>query len=162
MRQLEHWLVREDDEEQIVWFLLNRPDKRNAFNDEVIKELEQFLDELQSNSKIRVLVISSALDDIFTAGADINLFFKVYGGDVYDGAVELSKTVQRVFGKLESLPFPVISAVKGLCLTAGIEMSLCCDIIIAADNAKHWSRGGFANRAGEHGSSTLGFGNICQ
>jgi enoyl-CoA hydratase len=136
MRQLKHWLAREDDEGQIVWFLLNRPDKRNAFNDEVIEELEWFLDGLQSNSKIRVLVLSSALDDIFTAGADIDIFFKVYSGDVYNGAIELSKTVQRVFGKLENLPFPVISAVKGLCLTAGLEMSLCCDMIIAADNAK--------------------------
>jgi enoyl-CoA hydratase len=101
-----------------------------------MEELDQFLDELQSNSKIRVLVLSSALDDIFTAGADISIFFKVYGGDVYQGALELSKETQRVFGKLESLPFPVISAVKGLNLTAGLEMSLCCDIIVAADNAK--------------------------
>jgi enoyl-CoA hydratase len=136
MRQLEHWLVREDDEGQIIWFLLNRPDKRNAFNDEVIEELEWFLDGLQSNSKIRVLVISSALDDIFTAGADMAIFFKVYEGDVHQGALELSKRVQHVFGKLESLSFPVISAVKGLCLTAGLEMSLCCDIIITADNAR--------------------------
>jgi enoyl-CoA hydratase len=136
MTQFKHWLVREEDEGQVVWFLLNRPDKRNAFNDEVIEELDQFLDGLQSNSTIRVLVLSTALDDMFTAGADIGMFFKVYEGDVYEGAVELSKTVQRVFGILESLPFPVISAVKGLCLTAGLEMSLCCDMIVAADNAR--------------------------
>jgi enoyl-CoA hydratase len=136
MTQLKHWLVREEDEGQIVWFLLNRPDKRNAFNDEVIEELEQFLDELQSNSRIRVLVLSTALDDMFTAGADIGMFFKIYEGDVYEGAVKLSTTVQRVTGRLENLPFPVISAVKGLCLTAGLELSLCCDMIVAADNAK--------------------------
>jgi len=136
MTQLKHWLLREEEEGKIVWFLLNRPDKRNSFNDEVIEELDQFLDELKSNSKIRVLVLSSALDDMFTAGADIGMFFKVYGGDVYQGALELSKETQRLFGKLESLPFPVISAVKGLCLTAGLEMSLCCDLIVAADNVK--------------------------
>jgi enoyl-CoA hydratase len=136
MMQLKHWLIREEEDGQIVWFLLNRPDKRNAFNDEVTEELGEFLDELQSNSKIRVLVISSALDDIFTAGADIEAFFKIYEGDVYDEAFEMSKTVQSVFAKIESLPFPVISAVKGINLTAGLEMSMCCDIIIAADNAK--------------------------
>jgi len=76
------------------------------------------------------------LDDIFTAGADIEGFFKIYEGDVYNAAVEVSKASQRVFGMLESLPFPVISAVKGLNLTAGLEMSLCCDIIVAADNAR--------------------------
>ncbi|MGY5852839.1 MAG: enoyl-CoA hydratase/isomerase family protein [Candidatus Thorarchaeota archaeon] len=136
MTQLDYWLVREEDEGQIVWLLLNRPEKRNAFDDEVIGELDQFLNELQSNSKIRVLVISSALDDIFTAGADIGMFFKIYEGDVFSEASEISKNVQRTFAKIESLPIPVISAVKGLNLTAGLEMSLCCDIIIASDNAK--------------------------
>ncbi|MHA1958724.1 MAG: enoyl-CoA hydratase/isomerase family protein [Candidatus Thorarchaeota archaeon] len=136
MRQFNHWLVREEEEGQIVWLLLNRPDKRNAFNSEVAEELDEFIEGLQSNSMIRVLVISSALDDIFTAGADIKDFFKMYEGDVYNEAVEMSKAVQRLFAKLESLPFPVISAVKGLNLTAGLEMSMCCDIIVAADNAR--------------------------
>jgi enoyl-CoA hydratase len=102
----------------------------------VHEEFSQFIDELHSNLKIRVLVISTALDDIFTAGADIEGFFRMHEGDVYSNAVEVSKTTQRMFGKLESLPFPVISAVKGLNLTAGLEMSLCCDIIVAADNAR--------------------------
>jgi enoyl-CoA hydratase len=136
MKQLRHWIVREEEEGQIVWLLLNRPDKRNAVNDEVIEDLDHFLDWAQSDSRIRVLVISSVLDDMFTAGADIGMFFDVYEGAIYDQAFEISKTVQTVFTKLESLPFPVISAVKGMCLTAGLEMSMCCDIVIAADNAK--------------------------
>ncbi len=136
MNRFRHWLVKEEDEGQIVWLLLNRPDKRNAFNDEVVEELSHFLDELMSDRDVRVLVISTALDDIFTAGADMELFFKAYKGDVFNEAVKISKTVQDVFAKLESVPFPVISAVKGINLTAGLEMSLCCDIIVAADNAK--------------------------
>lgn len=136
MRQLKNWIIREDEDGQIVWLLLNRPEKKNAFNEEVHEELDQFIDGLHSNSNIRVLVISTALDDIFTAGADIEGFFRMHEGDVYSNAVEVSKMTQRVFGKLEALPFPVISAVKGLNLTAGLELSLCCDIIVAADNAK--------------------------
>ncbi len=136
MTQFDHWLRRDEEEGQIVWFLLNRPEKRNAFDDEVVGELDQFLDELKSNSKIRILIVSSALDDIFTAGADIEMFFKIHEGDVYSGAFEISRNIQSVFAKLENLPVPVISAVKGLNLTAGLEMSLCCDIIVAADNAR--------------------------
>lgn len=136
MTRFKHWLIREEEDGQIVWFMLNRPDKRNAFNDEVVEELSHFLDEQQSNPKIRVLVISSALDDMFTAGADMEMFFKAYKGDVFSEAVKISKTVQDVFAKLESIPFPVISAVKGINLTAGLEMSMCCDIIVAADNAR--------------------------
>ena len=136
MTQLKHWLIKEEEEGQIIWLLLNRPEKKNAFNEEVGEELSQSIDELRSNPKIRVLVISTAIDDIFTAGADIEGFFNIYKGDVYNEAVEVSKATQRIFGKLEALPFPVISAVKGLNLTAGLELSLCCDIIIAADNAR--------------------------
>ncbi|MFX1369908.1 MAG: enoyl-CoA hydratase/isomerase family protein [Promethearchaeota archaeon] len=136
MTQLNNWIVREEEDGQIVWLLLNRPEKKNAFNEEVHEELSQFIDGLQSNSKIRVLVISTALDDIFTAGADIEGFFRMHEGDVYKNAVEVSKKTQSVFGKLENLSFPVISAVKGLNLTAGLELSLCCDIIVAADNAR--------------------------
>jgi enoyl-CoA hydratase len=136
MTQLKHWLVREEEDGQIVWILLDRPEKKNAFNEEVHEEFSKFIDGLQSNPKIRVLVVSTTSDEIFTAGADIEGFFRMHEGDVYSNAVEVSKMTQEVFGKLEELPFPVISVVKGLNLTAGLELSLCCDIIIAADNAK--------------------------
>lgn len=132
---MNHWIVKEEDDGQVIWLLLNRPDKKNAFSNEVIEELDQVLDELVSNSRIRVLVVSSVLDDTFTAGADLEIFFKAYTGDVYNEAFQISEKVQTVFAKIESLPIPVISAVKGICLTAGLEMSLCCDIIVAASNA---------------------------
>ncbi len=48
----------------------------------------------------------------------------------------MSKTIQGMLAKIEDLPIPVIAAVKGLNLTAGLEMSMCCDIIVAADNAR--------------------------
>ncbi|MFW9907594.1 MAG: enoyl-CoA hydratase/isomerase family protein [Candidatus Thorarchaeota archaeon] len=136
MKRFDHWIEREEEEGQIIWFLLNRPEKRNAFNGEVLSELEEFLDGLKAHPRIRVLVISSVLDDMFTAGADIEMFLQLSKEEVYNEAFQMSKMVQRTFGKLENLPFPVISAVKGLCLTAGLEMSLCCDIIIAANNAR--------------------------
>lgn len=136
MKEFKHWIVREEENGQVIWFLLNRAAKRNAFNDEVLSQLEEFIDGLESNSEIRVLVISSVLDEVFSAGADIEMFFRLSEDDLYREALEMSKTVQRIFGKLERLPFPVISAPKGLTLTASLEMSLCCDIIVAADNSR--------------------------
>jgi enoyl-CoA hydratase len=136
MNEFKHWIVKEEENGQVVWFLLNRPDKRNAFNDEVMMELEDFIVGFETNTNIRVLVISSALDDIFTAGADIGGFLDFDNDTLFKEAVEMSKDTQRVFGRLEELPFPVISAPKGLTLTAGLELSLCCDLIIAADNTK--------------------------
>ncbi|MHA1907870.1 MAG: enoyl-CoA hydratase/isomerase family protein [Candidatus Thorarchaeota archaeon] len=131
-----YWIVKEEEEGQIVWLLLNRPDKRNAFNHNVLEELEELLNGLDQNEKIRVLVISTALDNIFSAGADIESFLEFNDESVYNDAYEMSKLVQRAFSRLESLPFPVISAAKGLTLTAALELSICCDMIVAADNAR--------------------------
>lgn len=51
-------------------------------------------------------------------------------------AKQMTEHLQTIFSQIESLPFPVIMAVKGLNFTAGFELMLCCDIVIAAENAK--------------------------
>ena len=55
MKQLKHWLVRQEKEGQIVWFLLNRPDKKNAFNDEVLNELDSETIEAQGHELLEWL-----------------------------------------------------------------------------------------------------------
>lgn len=136
MIDFKYWIVKEEENGQVIWLLLNRPEKRNAFNADVMSEFEEFIDGVRANSRIRVLVVSSAIDDVFSAGADIDMFLRFSNEEVYKEAFEVSKTTQRICGKLEDLPFPVISAPKGLTLTAALELSMCCDIIVAADNAR--------------------------
>lgn len=121
-------------ESGICWAKLNRADKMNAFNQEVAEELDKIIMYVKNNSpnKIKVFVIGTASDDYFSAGADVDWFIEINGPE----AVDVSYQVHQVFGNLERLSIPVIAAVKGLCLTAGLELSMCCDMIYAADNAK--------------------------
>ncbi len=131
MAEYKCWLTNFED--GIFWLYLNNPTKKNAFDITVVNELEQILEYgIKERSDIRVLVITSSLDDIFTVGLDIKWLVTLEESK----AGEMTRKLQNLFTKLEDLPIPVIAAVKGLNLTAGFELMLCADIIIAADNAK--------------------------
>jgi len=131
MADYKFWLIKIED--GIFWLYLNNPNKKNAFDITVVNELEQILeDEIKQNSNIRVLVLTTSLDDIFTVGLDIKWLVTLEESKIGD----MTRKLQNTFAKFENLPIPVIAAVKGLNLTAGFELMLCADIIIAADNAK--------------------------
>ncbi len=131
MADYKFWLIKIED--GIFWLYLNNPNKKNAFDITVVNELEQILeDEIKQNSNIRVLVLTTSLDDIFTVGLDIKWLVTLEESKIGD----MTRKLQNTFTKFENLPIPVIAAVKGLNLTAGFELMLCADIIIAADNAK--------------------------
>ena len=131
MTDYKFWLIKVED--GIFWLYLNNPSKKNAFDIAVVNELEQILDgEIIQNSDIRVLVLTTSLDDIFTVGLDIKWLVTLDESKARD----MTRKLQNLFTKFEELPIPVIAAIKGLNLTAGFELMLCADIIIAADNAK--------------------------
>jgi enoyl-CoA hydratase len=129
--EYENWILK--IENGIAWALINRPAKKNAFNLKVAEELYQILLAIENDSSVRVLVISSAQNDMFCSGADIDLFYTL--GEV-DGR-QFSIRGQEIYRKIELLPIPVIAAIKGLNLTAGFELMMCCDLIISADNAQY-------------------------
>ncbi len=125
------WLTKLEDE--IFWLYLNNINKKNAFDLTVVSELDQILEkEIKPNSEIRVLVITTSLNEVFTVGLDIKWLVTLEKSK----AGEMTRTLQNLFTKIEKLPIPVIAAIKGLNLTAGFELMLCADIIIAADNAR--------------------------
>ncbi len=131
MTDYKFWLIK--IENGILWLYLNNPSKKNAFDIAVVNELEQILDdEIKPKSNIRVLVLTTSLDDIFTVGLDIKWLVTLDESKAGD----MTRKLQKLFTRFEELPIPVIAAVKGLNLTAGFELMLCADMIIAADNAK--------------------------
>ena len=132
MTNHKHWLTEIED--GIFWIKLNRPDKKNAFSDEVGLELYKILEEdVEGNlENIRVVVLGTTQDEMFCSGADIAWFNTLNEPKGRQASIN----AQLVFDKFEKLPVPTIAAIKGLNLTAGFELMMCCDIIIAADNAK--------------------------
>ena len=112
---------------------VNRPDKMNALNKDVIAELGQAMDEVYSNPEIKSAIITGAGEKAFVAGADITEFLSL---DKDGGSALAQKGRELVFDKIENCPKPVIAAVNGFSLGGGCELAMACHFRIAAANAK--------------------------
>ena len=111
---------------------INRPDKLNALNEDVLKELLDFNRTLRDNRDVRGLILTGAGDKAFIAGADIAFMSKL---DVR-GARAFAEMGHRVCDSFAEMPFPVVAAVNGFALGGGTEVALSCDFIYASKKAK--------------------------
>lgn len=119
-------------EDKIGILTINRPQAMNALNEQVLKELKAFADNIKSNKDLRALIITGAGEKAFVAGADI----KAMQGMTPTEATIFSTAAQTAFNAIEALPFAVIAAVNGWALGGGCELALSCDIILASEKAK--------------------------
>src|SRR3954468_2707390 len=79
----------------------------------------------------RALIVR-AEGDVFSAGADVHIF----DGLDAAGARELTASLLSFTHEVEDLPYPTLAVVRGLCLTAGLELSLACDLMLAAEGSQ--------------------------
>lgn len=128
---MEYQILKPVVEGNIVILTLSRPQALNALNSQFFDEMDNFLDELSRDTKVRVLIITGESKS-FVAGADISEMVNMDG----DQARAFSKRGQEVFDKIGEMPFIVIAAVNGFALGGGMELAMACDIRIASEKAK--------------------------
>lgn len=119
-------------ENGIFTITINRPDKLNALNAVVFKELNMALDEVASNEQIRSVIITGAGPKAFVAGADITEF----NGLTVKQGMDLARAGQETFFRIEHNSKPIIAAVNGFALGGGCELAMSCHFRIASENAK--------------------------
>jgi enoyl-CoA hydratase/carnithine racemase len=115
---------------------LHRPDKKNAINGRMWRELIQVFDDVADDRNTRVLVITGAGDG-FCSGADLTdeeNAEDLQGG--VGGGLRSMRVVGRAALRLHELPLPTIAAVNGVAAGAGLNLALGCDLVIASDRAR--------------------------
>jgi enoyl-CoA hydratase len=122
----------ENPEEGIRVVTVDRPEKRNALNSEVLGELARAIDAAASESALRCLVLTGAGEKAFIAGADIGELAKL---TPIEGR-EHSRRGQALLDRIESLPVPTIAAINGYAYGGGLELAMACTIRVASENAR--------------------------
>jgi len=120
-------------EQHICTITINRPDKMNALNKDVITELGAALDEVYQNADIKAAIITGAGAKAFVAGADISEFTDLDGNG---GAALAKRGAELVFNKIENSPKPIIAAVNGFALGGGCELAMSCHFRTASESAR--------------------------
>jgi enoyl-CoA hydratase len=121
-----------EKKDQIGILTINRPQKMNAISNELTVELKHFLDEVEADENLRVLIITGAGDKAFVAGADIN---ELVERDARSGR-RISRERQEIFSRIENLQVPVIAAINGYALGGGLELALACSIRVCSEHAQ--------------------------
>ena len=130
MADLTHLRVEWDGDLAIV--TIDRQEKLNALNAEVVAEIGEVFSSLRDDDAVRGVVLTGAGQKAFVAGADIGELAKMDSV----GGVRVSRDGQDVFRQIERFPKPVLAAVGGYALGGGCELALACHMRIASSRAR--------------------------
>ncbi len=116
----------------IAWVTLNRPERRNAYSVQMRDDMYDVMSAIRDDSEVQVAVLKGAGDRAFCAGADLTEF-----GSAPSPVIARQVRWERdVWGLMLAMPQPLVAAIHGFCLGSGLEMSLCCDLRVASDDAQ--------------------------
>jgi enoyl-CoA hydratase/carnithine racemase len=118
--------------DHVATLTLNRPEALNAINTELVRDLEAACRDLASDDHVWAVVVRGEGEQAFCVGADLK---ERRGMDMTE-TQRLRAQLVRAFRALNELPMPTIAAVHGWALGGGFELALCCDLIVASDDAR--------------------------
>jgi enoyl-CoA hydratase/carnithine racemase len=120
---------------RVAWIRLNRPAQKNAFTLEMIDAWKGFLEQAGADDGVGAIVVTGN-GGSFCAGADLSIIERLNGqGSAHAWKTLLWERVHRIAFTLESIDKPVIAAVKGVAVGAGLDMALMCDMRFAGRSA---------------------------
>jgi len=118
--------------EGLAFLTVNRPDKLNALNADLLRELQAAFDSFRQDPQVRAVVFTGAGERAFIAGADIAELAKCDPIRAREAAIQ----GQRLTTTIEGLGKPVVAAINGFALGGGCELAMACAVRIAADHAR--------------------------
>ena len=113
---------------------LNRPEKRNALNDNLVNSLKEALRQADADDSLRLVIIKGSGTD-FCSGADLSVLQKVAEGSILDNLAD-AENLMELFALIRRVKIPVIAAVHGRALAGGCGLATACDLVLATKTAK--------------------------
>ena len=117
----------------VEYLTLNRPEVRNALNDEVIEELGAWAARISADPDVRVAVLGGA-GKIFSAGADVAWMARAVQFSEEENLRDAQK-LSGMFAALDALPVPLVGRIQGAALGGGTGLAAICDVVVAEDRA---------------------------
>jgi len=131
---VENKVVLSTNEGSVKRITLNRPEKRNALNDEVIAGIKEALRETDREERTRAVVITGSGKD-FCSGADLSALKRISEGSVAENLQD-ARSLVELFLLIRKVRVPVVAAVKGRALAGGCGLASACDIVLASNSAR--------------------------
>jgi methylglutaconyl-CoA hydratase len=113
---------------------LNRPEKRNALNDELVAALKAALGDADARDDVRAVVITGAGAD-FCSGADLSALQKISESSITEN-LEDAQQLMELFALVRRVRVPVVAAVRGRALAGGCGLATACDVVLASASAR--------------------------
>jgi len=126
---LENKLIKYRTDEDFGILTLNRPEKRNALNPELVESIKEKLDEIEKDHDVKVLIITGE-GKAFCAGADLEYLHKLQDYSTTENERD-SEELADLFLKIYNFPKPTIAAVNGAAIAGGCGLASVCDFIVA-------------------------------
>ncbi|WP_102347042.1 enoyl-CoA hydratase/isomerase family protein [Bacillus sp. Marseille-P3661] len=123
----------ERDAKGVVWLTINRVEKRNAIDYDVMQGFKETIEEVARNKEDKVLVITGAGNKAFCSGGDLSVF---HGLHTKDEAYSMLSKMGDILYQLLTLPKPTVCLLNGTAIGGGCEIAAACDFRVAAKNAK--------------------------
>jgi enoyl-CoA hydratase len=118
----------------IAWLTLNRPKAMNSISLSIVERMEKLLPRLATDDSVRVVVLTGE-GPAFCAGADLKQILA--SKELPPGEADfLDRICDNVMNPLRDFPKPVIAALNGMAMAGGLELAMCCDIVLASEEAR--------------------------
>ncbi len=117
----------------VEYVTLNRPDVRNAFNEQLIDELTRWATEVAGDDQVRAAVLAGA-GKAFCAGADLKWMSRMVAY-THDENVQDASAMAKMYASLDHLPIALVGRVHGAALGGGAGLAAVCDIVVAEEQA---------------------------
>jgi methylglutaconyl-CoA hydratase len=121
-------------EQSVARITLNRPDKRNALNSEIVDELKDAIRASAHDENVKVALLTGAGKD-FSSGADLAALRRISEASVMENVAD-ARNFAELFIEMRRHPRPIIAAVRGRALAGGCGLATACDIVLASESAQ--------------------------